>query len=264
MNQLKHLFCCLLAVVLCSCGVQIQMDTMSPSAAGLGRGNPLMVSDYTGNHASRMLESAFRNRIIYDGFFRLSSSYGINIELCNVHVENEPHHHHHHDNKDKDHTQPLPTLCATVYIRSGGRTVYQRSFRETVYLRDNDRMKLREACEEIAEEAMDDLTPHPVRYSRYITPDDNIPELEQAANACARRNWQLGRQLTSALLSRYPHCAEAHYLMGLIERNDGNYPASDACFSTAHQLKPDSKYSNGLHDNVRMQQDEAAAAAQMQ
>lgn len=265
----------MLVLLLSSCGVQIQMTTLSASAAGLGSGTPLCVRNTSWNYTGDMLANAFRERISADGFFHLryDGAGSVILELQNVYVEDPPHHHHkhHHDKKhdkhDKDHHNPppppTPKLNATVVVHSGGSSYYHRSFREYISVDYEGRMDLRDACYDLAAAAMRALTPHAVSYSEYVDPDNAIPALEQAARACAAGNWTLGRQYATPLLTSHPNCAEAHYLMGLIERHDGDYNASNDYFRQAHQLAPSGKYRGALQDNERMRQTESAARQQM-
>lgn len=266
----------MLAVLLSSCGVQIQMSTLSASAAGLGRDTPLCVRTNSWNPVGHLLVDAFNERISADGFFHLryQSAGSVILEVSNVYVEDPPppgYRRHRHDDHDRKHGKkhknppppPSPKLVATVAVHANGSSYYHRNFRQYISLDYDDRMQLRSACQDIARDAMRDLTPHVVTYSEYVKPDDTIPALEQAARACAAGNWALGRQYATALINNRPQCAEAHYLMGLIERHDGNFDASNDYFRQANHLTPDSKYRSALQDNAEMRHTEAVARQQM-
>lgn len=266
----------MLTVLLSSCGVQIQMTTLSASSAGLSSGTPLCVRNSSWGYTGEMLANAFRERISADGFFllRYEGSGSVILELREVYVEDPPppgyRPSHYYDKKKHKHHKddhypppPSPKLNATVVVRSGGTSYYHRSYREYVSIDYDGRMDLRDACRDMAASAMRDLTPHAVTYSEYVDPDDNIPALEQAARACAAGNWTLGRQYATPLLTQYPHCAEAYYLMGLIERHDGDFDASNDYFRQAHRMKPDSKYNSAIRDNENMRRTESIARQQM-
>ncbi len=254
-------------LLLSSCGVQIQLTTLRPAAVDIGRGALITVHNLSGGRASAALTEAVCNHILTDGFYELSHrGRGVCLELHNVHLDNPPPPRHHEERpggKKHSTSRPSPRLSAVVIVRSCGQQLYRRDHTETVWVNSDGRMDLLEACEDFAEEIMDDLVPRRVLYSEYITPDENIPALEEAARACAAGNWSMGRTLVERVLAVNPACAEAYYLLGLIARNEGDYSASDSCFSRANSLSPQSKYAEGLRDNARMQQNEARAQSQM-
>lgn len=268
MKRLIHIIVgCVGAALLSACGVQIQMQTLKPAEIDLGRGAAMTVCDCVSNHASRALADAFRLQIAKDGFYAQYPS-DVCLELHNVYIKDAPPHghrdrHKHGERKHEEKSHPTPYLCGVVTVMERGRQIYRRDYRESIWLDSKDRMQLREACEDFAEEIMDELTPRQVAYYEYVTPDETNPALEQAARACSVGNWANGKQLVENALRQNPNCAEAYYLLGLIARNDREFRSSDNYFYRANALRPSSKYADALQDNARLQQNEARAGWQM-
>ena len=254
------------ALFLSACGVQIQMTTIRPADVDLGRGATLSVHSHgEGRYGARLAE-AFRLEIGKRGFYALGHHGDASIRLSNVYVSNPPpppHRHRDGGRKDERRSAPIPRLHAVVTVNRHGYQLYRRDYSESVYVDSHGHMDILDACEEFAEEIMDDLTPRMVRYSEYITPDETNPALEQAARACAAGNWARGRELARSAISVNSNCAEAYYLLGLIARNEGDYEESDNCFAQAYSLQPISKYSSARNDNARLRHDEARAYQQM-
>lgn len=255
------------ALLLSACGVQIQMTTLQPAEIDLGRGAPLTVQDCSHNRESSRLVQAFRRQIANDGFYAQYDG-NTQLELHNVYVENVPSRGHHprHDErgkKSKKEHRPTPRLHGVVVVMNGGRQIYRRDYTQSVYTDIDGRPDMTDACEEFAEEIMGDLTPRKKVYYEYIEPDETNPALEQAAKACSVGNWSIGKELVDNALHQNPNCAEAYYLLGLIARNDRDFQTSDNYFYRANALNSQSKYTDALRDNARMQQDEARAGWQM-
>ncbi|MDO5464931.1 MAG: hypothetical protein Q4F40_08345 [Akkermansia sp.] len=255
------------ALLLSACGVQIQMSTLKPAEIDLGRGAPLTVQDCSHNREGARLAQAFRRQIANDGFYAEYAG-SSQLELHNVYVEDMPsrgHHPRHEERgkKSKKEHRPTPRLHGVVVVMHSGRQIYRRDYSQSVYTDSEGRPDITEACEEFAEEIMEDLTPRKKTYYEYIEPDDTNPALEQAAKACSVGNWFIGKELVDNALRQNPNCAEAYYLLGLIARNDRDFHTSDSYFYRANALNPQSKYTSALKDNARMQQDEARAGWQM-
>ncbi len=255
------------ALLLSACGVQIQMTTLKPAEIDLGRGAPLTVQDCSRNSESSQLAQAFRQQIANDGFYAQYDG-STQLELHNVSVENVSSSGHSprqdgRGKKSKKEHRPTPGLHGVVVVMNGGKQIYRRDYTQSVYAGTDGRPDMAVACAEFAAEIMDDLTPVKEVYYEYIEPDDTNPALEQAAKACSVGNWSIGKELVKNALRQNPNCAEAYYLLGLIARNDRDFQTSDNYFYRANALNSQSKYTDALRDNARMQQDEVRAGWQM-
>lgn len=266
-QNVKNMVVCAWAIMLSSCGVQIQMETLRPAEVDLGRGSALHVVDCEHSRSGMQLVQAFRRRIAQDGFYALRPG-GARLELHRVYLQNPPPppHVYRRERKEKDRNdyRPSPRLNAVVLVMQGGYQIYRRDYTESVWVDHRGRMNLTAACEEFADEIMDDLTPRTVRYCEYVSPDENNPALEQAARACAAGDWGRGKTLADSALKHDPNCAEAYYLLGLIARHERDFSGAERYFRQAYGTSQQGKYADALKDNARIQRNEARAAWQMQ
>lgn len=265
--RIKYIECLLLlvvCVVLTSCGIQIQFDMPVPAEVNLGRGCSLAVRDMERSlcpmerEAARELRRAFYHQIAEDGYYQnVDRGYGrsaqVRIELFNTHVR-----------LSGEGKHETARLCTTVEVNSGYRNLY-RKFEDVYLSRDYDGCyEFYEAAQDIARRTMRVLTPHMTTYNEYVDENDENPSLERAARSCAAGNWSIGRLYAQQALSVNPNEAEAYYVLGLIERKEGNYEQSDVMFRKAAGLKAKGKYTEAIRDNERLQHNEAIFRQQVQ
>jgi tetratricopeptide (TPR) repeat protein len=143
-----------------------------------------------------------------------------------------------------------------VQLEYHGNILYRRTLSDTNYSDYAD-------YDDIAVEVVRDLVPRTVRYSVRIKPQEGNTILEQAVQACQQGDWNTGSALAEASLQTYPNDAEAYYLLGIIERNNRNFAASDAHFNRAYAIAPSSRYTSAIRENNVIKQKEDLAISQL-
>ena len=248
----------LVSCVLLSCGVQVQLQTLEPSAVNLRRGTQLRVVRHTRHPAAARLQDALYEQLADSGFFSLGGNSAI---LGIEHVRRHTHRYINHTCKKGERcrcTESVYTdLEATVQVELGGSILYYKTHSDTSYSHHAD-------YGAVAASIVKDLVPRAVWYSERVNPADGNEVLEAAAKACAAGDWQSGHVLAERSLQLYPQDAEAYYLLGLIERNNRNFRDSDAFFRQAYTIRPEAKYTNAIYRNADLEQNEAAARAQLE
>jgi len=247
----------LVSCILLSCGVQVQLQTLVPSEVNLRRGTSLRVVKQTRHPAARRLENALYEQLADCGFYTLGGNSAI---LAIRHVHRHTQRYINHTCKADEECRCTETvrtdLEATVQLEHQGQILYHRTHSDTSYSHRAD-------YDALAAAIVQDLVPRAVWYSERVKPADGNETLRAAAKACANGDWQTGDVLVRRSLQEFPQDAEAYYLLGLIERNNRNFRASDAHFRQAYSLRADAKYSDAISRNARLEQDEAAARAQL-
>lgn len=257
MSRCGHILLVMLCMLLISCGMQVQLQTLEPSQVNLKRGTSLRVASVYNNYPSAHLEDALYERLAQENFYTLGGSEAVlYIERAHVHQDRYINHTCH--NSDHCHcTESVETtLTATVQLEYHGNILYRRTLSDTTYSDYAD-------YDDIAVEVVRDLVPRTVRYSVRIKPQDGNTVLEQAVQACQQGDWNTGRALAEASLQTYPNDAEAYYLLGIIERNHRNFAASDAHFNRAYAIAPSSRYTAAIRENNVIKQKEDLAISQL-
>ena len=166
----------------------------------------------------------------------------------------------HHTCKPDEHCHCVEsvetTLTATVQLELNGQIIYRRTLSDTSYSDYAD-------YDDVARDIVRDLVPRTVTYSVRIKPQDGNETLEQAAQACKHGDWLSGRSLAESSLQTHPNDPEAYYLLGIIERNERHFSASDSYFRKAAQIEPSSRYTNAIRDNAEIKAKEELARRQL-
>lgn len=247
----------LVSCFLLSCGVQVQLQTLVPSEVGLRRGTSLRIVKQTCHPAAQRLEDALYEQLADCGFYTLGGNSAL-LAIRDV---------HRHTQRYINHTCKADEECrctetvrtyleATVQLEYHGQILYHRTHSDTSYSHFADYAA-------VAASIVQKLVPRVVWYSERVKPADGNETLRAAAKACADGDWQTGDVLARRSLQEFPQDAEAYYLLGLIERNNRNFGASDAHFRQAYSLHADAKYSNAITRNASLAQNETAAHAQL-
>lgn len=257
MNKVLPLFIAMVALLLCACGVQVQLQTWEPSLVNLRRGSSLRVYSLHYNDASRRLSKSLNRCLRESGFYSLG---GTSATLYIEHaLESETSRVIHTCSADEvcHCTEDVETtLRTTVRLELHGQILYRRFLSDTAsgYGADYDG---------VAQDIVNDLVPHAVTYSVRIKPQKGNDVLEQAAEACRRGDWAVGQSLAKSSLQSYPGDSEAYYLLGIIARHHGDYGASTQYFSRAETITPSSRYAEAMRENAELQAKEKLARSQL-
>lgn len=244
------------ALVLASCGVQIQMESAVPAEVNLGRGTMIACSPH-GNNVSQKICYAVANHIRQDGYYTLGSDNDgkpiAYMEVMNAQLETT-----------QSGKYSYTDLIATIRFHDAvDRQLYRRSLKTDVDEDQYGNLYIDDACRTIARTIMLDLTPHSVTYKEKVSPNDENPSIELGAKACAAGNWEQGRSYAQQAIQANPNDAEAYYLMGLIERNALNYAQSTAMFEKANSIEQKGKYKAAIIKNATLSKNEENVRQQL-
>ena len=243
------------STVICSCGVQIQLESARPAEVNFGRGSYLMFQSYAGSVEGESIRDYLWQLMEKDGYYtpcgRGYTSAKAVIQI-RAYITSEEH-------RSKNGTYTTYELHATVSIGNA----YSRSFRSSVYKDSSGNLATDSECYYIAREVMEDITPHSYTYYERVKGNDENPYVEQAANQCAAGNWNEGKALAMKAIEKNANEAEAYFLLGLYERNNMNYPKSNQYFQKAYEIDQDSKYSEAIKDNATLKKNEDAVRQQL-
>lgn len=266
MKSIHSILLLTLSLLLCACGIQVQMQTVEPSKVNLRMGTSMRVAPVYRNFAVDRLQDALYDRLATTDFYALGGNEAIlYIESAHIHQERHIHHtcddkprhdkHHHHHHCDCVESVQT-TLSATVQLELHGQIIYRRTLSDTSYSEYAD-------FDSVARDIVKDLVPRTVSYSVSIHPQDDNTTLEAAAKACKHGDWQRGQSLAQASLNTFPNDPEAYYLLGLVERYNRNFSASDDYFRKALAIKPASRYSDAIRRNATISAKEQLARQQL-
>ena len=257
MKKLRPLLLCICSLLLCACGVQIQLQTLEPAQTNLRRGSLLRVYALQYNDASRRLSKKLNEYFRDSGFFKLGGT-GATLYIEQAYESTDIYTNHTCSSSEECTCSSTieTTVSATVYLAYKGRILYHRSLSDTSYSGFAN-------YDYLAREIVNDLVPHTVTYSVRIKPQRGNDILEQAAESCRRGDWSGGKSLAKASLQSHPNDPEAYYLLGIIARHHGQYRASNDYFSRAAAIKPSTRYTRAIEDNAQIREKENLARAQL-
>ncbi|MBR5521881.1 MAG: hypothetical protein IKV82_00235 [Akkermansia sp.] len=244
------------ALVLASCGVQIQMESAVPAEINLGRGTMIACEPH-GNNVSQKICYAVANRINQDGYYTVGS-YNNGKPMAFLEVMNAQ------LKTTSGQNYSYTDLITTIRIADlNDHQLYRRSLKTDVDEDQYGNLYIDDACRTIARTVMLDLTPHAVTYKEKVSPNDENPAIEMGAKACASGNWELGRSYAQQAIAHNPNDPEAYYLLGLIERNALNYAQSTANFEKAYSIEQKGKYKSAILKNSTFATNEANVRQQL-
>ncbi len=251
---MKALATIALPLLLCSCGTQIYLEHTEPAAVDLVRGTALSISSENAKLADAVIENLEKER-----FYHLTPGGKAHLHLARV--------------KNRYYTGPVYHTCsqdevctctsddyeeveATAYLTHPAIPPYVQEFGGT-----GDTFS--DACDNLAQQLTLALVPHKETRSFRIIPAGENENLHAAAKACAAGNWELGRTLATHALKRYPADPEGHFLMGLIERRQGNWLTAADHMRQALHLREAPDYKEALAETLRLATDSKRARQQL-
>ena len=243
---------------LCSCGVQIQMETAVPAEVNLGKGTIITIPLASGTSDTDEhewgLNAAMQDAIVSDGYYKLEECPhpALNYVMMDVsdYMINRKEHY--------------ADFTSRVVVRNKyGQCLYNTTWDTYVNRDSNGKYDWNSAYREVASSTMLELTPHRMTYYERVSGDDENPCVELGASHCAIGEWAKGRSYAEESIKNNPNDPEAHYLMGLIERYYKNYQNSTACFEKAYSIDPKSKYRKAIEKNSTLARNEEVARQQL-
>lgn len=238
------------AVILSSCGTQIQMTEAIPAQVNLRRGTTLYV---TSNDAQ--LVRSFANKIATDGYYKQPGDGNITA-LAHMRIYDV--------NTQKDAQTGAASFSATTEVTSGYQRLYRERYRVSIPKDIQGHYYVEDACDTYAKDVMEDLTPHEKNFYVRVSGNSKNPDIEKGALACKAGNWEQGEMHAKQAIQTNPEDPEAYFLLGIIERYKMNYAQSTQYFQKADSLKPSGKYKGAISKNKVMERNDQYVQQQLQ
>lgn len=256
----KYLIASIPAAIVCStvissCGIQIQLESAMPAEVNFGRNSRIMFESSADTDEAEYINSYLWDLMEKDGYYTPCGD-GCSSAKATISTEAYISSREH---KSKDGTYTTYELHATVSIGNA----YRRTFNSSVYRDSTGRLDTPSKCRSIAKAVMNDITPQSYTYYEKVKGNDENPYVEQAAEQCAKGNWEEGKALGLKAIEKNANEAEAYFLLGLYERNDMNYTKSNQYFKKAYEINQDSKYSEAIENNSILKKNEDAVRKQL-
>lgn len=277
LKALPLLFCGLLSVS-CVTQQQVQLDYYAPAEGSpIPLGSKISVSAESEGRAAKLLQKELLTALSRSGHFRTVAPYSgeplrlqisdVKIRCYNVGDTEDPLHLsrkalnvYHEGRARRVHTRSSYTeLHAVVSAVSGGQVLWRKSHSVTVSTPPRTRPGLAEPCRRLVEELAPQLMPQLKQYSVKVKTRGAAPQLRQAVQACRYKDWPRALELARQAHRQNPQDPEPIYFIGLMARQQGDYPASTALFKKAHALHPDPRYAEAQEQNLHLYRQEAAA-----
>lgn len=150
-------------------------------------------------------------------------------------------------------------LSARVSLLHGPKLLWSRTHTVTVPGAAYTRIGVQEPCRLFVKDMLPYIAPHPQTYTVHLKLAGAPPELEQAVHACKRKDWASALDHARLAHRKCPQAAEPVYLIGLLARHYGDYPASTALFKKAYALQPDPRYLTAQEENPELYRTEFKA-----
>ena len=241
----KILISCLCTLAFAACSTQIQLSCTAPSCVGLEKGSKLEIQA-SNSDVGRKIQQTLIEELQHGGFYTLcdSGDYVLKLTDSEEHtwgsVFSNP-----FDDDELEETTEVETRIS-LSSRKSNVFGYSRTYSVSTEGMVADVESL---CHNISQ----DLQPHRLSYKEELNAPVHNPSFKQAVNYAQGGVWQIARQHAILATRITPLEPETHYLLGLIERQLGDFEASDACFLQANKLKADVRYTAALKLNKLMQ-----------
>lgn len=150
---------------------------------------------------------------------------------------------------------PCSMLCvfkARVSLVHGGQVIWSRSHCVEVLTPPFTCANASALCEMFVADLYPYLAPHREPYTVKVNLCGASAELRQAVDALHRKDYAVALQLARVAHSKTPQAPEPIYLIGLLARHYGDYPASTALFKKAYALKEDERYMEAQKQNLEL------------
>ncbi len=228
------------AVLVTSCGTQIQMIEAVPAKVNMARGSRVAIS-YKGEVPDQVGDEllALMTKDGYYTFVSGNADYTIFIQ---------------------EHREFLvPSSCQVDFC------VQRGDERNVLYSGTTSDYKWTLGpIESLAKEIYETFAPHEKEYKVRVSVDSKNQLLKQAVEQARKKNYAQARTLALTSLQQFPKDPETYFLLAMTERADSNFAKSNAYLKKALELKPgEDKYETALQDNEVIQTNEANVIKQL-
>ncbi len=227
------------AVLVTSCGTQIQMIEAVPAKVNMARGSKVAIA-YKGYLPDKVGDELL-SLMTKDGYYTFvpwNADYTISIQ---------------------EHYGLVSTPSSyqvDFYVMQGDRG-------NVLYSGKTPEESVR-TTEKLAKHIYETFAPHEKEYSVRVSVDSKNQLLQQAVEMARKKNYTQARALALASLQQFPEDPETYFLLAMTERADSNFAKSNAYLKKALELKPGKgKYKAALHKNEVIQTNEANVINQL-
>lgn len=272
MKFLTAIFACIMPLLWVGCVAQrqVQMEYLAPPQADMPQGAQVVVQADASKGVERALERAFASALkqaAQSADAKKADDAAVHLVVdavsirCYISGKKEPvsqlkeeELNALHENRLKR-AFPVPVyaeLSARVSLLHGAKVLWSRNHSVTVPGAANTRIGVQEPCRLFVKDILPYIAPHPQTYTVHLYLADAPPELEQAVRACKRKDWASALENARLAHRKCPQSAEPVYLIGLLARHYGDYPAATALFKKAYTLQPDPRYLTAQEENLEL------------
>lgn len=143
-------------------------------------------------------------------------------------------------------------LRARVSLVYGTEVLWQRNHTVTDTIPPYTRPDLQALCGRFVAEILPDILPQRETYTVQVNVKNASAELRQAVQACRNKDWESALNLARQAHKLHPQAPEPIYLIGMLARHYGDYPAATALFKKAYALRPDARYLKAQQQNLEL------------
>ena len=255
---------------------QIQLDCLVPAKLTVPHGSQIAVQSNVGGATAGTLKKEFTKSLARHGLSRkvgggAASCYLVIDELkLRLNKSGERHEPLHMNESQLNllnerrmqRTYMAPTdteLYARVSLVSDSKVLWSRCHSVIVATPPYTRPSLQKVCRLLVDEVVNDLMPQHEPYTVQVKLKNAPAELAEAVRACRKKDWEAALMFARQAHRLNPQAAEPVYLIGLLARQYGDYPAATALFKKAYALEPDARYLEAQLQNTELYRIEFAA-----
>ena len=282
MKLLTAIFACIMPLLWVGCVAQrqVQMEYLAPPQVEMPQGAQLVVQADARKGVERALEREFAaalKRTSQSADAKKAGDAAVRLVVDAVSIrcringkkeavtqlgENELNTLHENRLKRAFSVPVYAELSARVSLLHGPKLLWSRTHTVTVPGAAYTRIGVQEPCRLFVKDMLPYIAPHPQTYTVHLKLAGAPPELEQAVHACKRKDWATALEHARLAHRKCPQAAEPVYLIGLLARHYGDYPASTALFKKAYALQTDPRYLTAQEENPELYRTEFKAHSQ--
>lgn len=249
----------------CSSQLQVQLDSLFPSKVALPKYGAFEVVSKSHGKTAKALQRAFAQDL--ERVYKLSATEGAGnlylvidrvIVRCDevgaTQAPDDETLNSRHERRMQN-IYPCSVRCelkARVSLVEAGQVLWCRSHCVEVFVPPLTHMSATALCEKFVADLMPYLAPHRETYSVKVNLNGASAELMQAVQALHLKDYATALDRARLAHSKNPQDPEPIYIIGLLARYYGDYPASTALFKKAYALKEDERFIDAQQQNLEL------------
>lgn len=268
-------FCSALLPVGCLSQQQVQLEALFPSKVDIPNGHAFVVVSESQCKTAKALQRAFAKdlgRVYSQNATADAEKLNLVIDRVIVRCDEVGAGHAYDDEslnsrheRRMQNLYPCSVLCklkARVSLVDGGQVLWCCSHRVEMLVPPFTRLQASALCKKFVADLRPYLAPHRETYSIKVNLAGASVELRQAVQALRCKDYAAALELSRLAHGKNPQAPEPIYIIGLLARHYGDYPASTALFKKAYALKEDSRFLEAQEKNLDLYGAEYEARAQ--